>query len=216
MAKPITVSPSGIFQDTVAESARRWVTETLTGAAGRSVKTQITSMNHFLAQPSAALKHIQLKLILKYSIKDSGSMNVTFRKIILNTLLLYAKGWCLQGILRCFVVFIDSFGLRFPKTSKDQFDSDSMKNYNNAVHKYATLLYSADSLSLCKWIPILNLFNGTRVTQLVKITDNPQCFTKYLILCVRVKNLFDRKRTCSKFCVLTNTQKHILNIKMTV
>lgn len=44
------------------------------------------------------------------------------------------------------LVFIDPFGLRFPKTSKDQFDSDSMKNYNNAVHKYATLLYSADSL----------------------------------------------------------------------
>lgn len=146
MAKPITVSPSGIFQDTVAESALRWVTETLTGAAGRSVKTQITSINHFLAQPSAALKHIQLKLKLKYSIKDSGSMNVTFKKIILNMLLLYAKEWCLQGILRCFVVFIDSFCLRFPKTSKDQFDSDSMKSYNNAVHKYATLLYSADSL----------------------------------------------------------------------
>lgn len=109
-------------------------------------ETQITSMNHFLAQPSAALRHIQLKLKLKYSIKDSGYMNVTFKKIILNMLLLYAKGWCLQGVLRCFVVFIDSFGLRFPKTSKDQFDSDSMKNYNNAVHKYATLLYSADSL----------------------------------------------------------------------
>lgn len=54
------------------------------------------------------------------------------------------------------------------------------------------------------------------MTQLVKITDNPQCFAKCLILCVRVKNLFDRKRICSKFCFLTNTQKHILNIKMKI
>lgn len=73
-------------------------------------------------------------------------MNVMFKNIILNTLLLYANGWCLWGILRRFVVFIDSSCLCFPETSKDQLDTGSMNNYNNAVHKYATLLYSADSL----------------------------------------------------------------------
>lgn len=34
--KPIIMSPSGTSQDTVAESARRCMTETLTGAGGRS------------------------------------------------------------------------------------------------------------------------------------------------------------------------------------
>lgn len=69
-------------------------------------------------------------------------MNVMFKNIILNMLLLYANGWCSWGILRRFVVFIDSSC----QTSKDQLDTGSMNNYNNAVHKYATFLYSADSL----------------------------------------------------------------------
>lgn len=36
MEKPIIISPSGTSQDTVAESARRFMTDTLTGAGGRS------------------------------------------------------------------------------------------------------------------------------------------------------------------------------------
>lgn len=36
MEKPIIISPSGTSQVTVAESARRFMTDTLTGAGGRS------------------------------------------------------------------------------------------------------------------------------------------------------------------------------------
>lgn len=36
MEKPIIISPSGTSQNTVAESARRFMTDTLTGAGGRS------------------------------------------------------------------------------------------------------------------------------------------------------------------------------------
>lgn len=38
MEKPMMMSPSGTSQDTVAESALRCITETLTGAGGRSRK----------------------------------------------------------------------------------------------------------------------------------------------------------------------------------
>lgn len=36
MEKPMIISPSGTSHDTVAESARRCMTDTLTGAGGRS------------------------------------------------------------------------------------------------------------------------------------------------------------------------------------
>ncbi len=41
MENPMMMSPSGTSQDTVAESALRCMTETLTGAGGRSGNTKL-------------------------------------------------------------------------------------------------------------------------------------------------------------------------------
>lgn len=55
MEKPIIMSPSGTSQETFAESARRFMTETLMGAGGRSegkkIETQ-ASVNTKLPSPS--------------------------------------------------------------------------------------------------------------------------------------------------------------------
>lgn len=60
-------------------------------------------------------------------------------------------------------------------------------------HFCIQLIHSAGTL--CKWIPILILlFNGTGVTQLVKITVNPQCSTKISdFICQGEKSVWQKK-----------------------
>lgn len=67
MEKPIIMSPSGTSQDTVAESARRCMTDTLTGAGGRSGGNETgtegpvnppTSSHIILFMPSVFTPHL--------------------------------------------------------------------------------------------------------------------------------------------------------------
>ncbi len=66
MEKPIIISPSGTSQNTVAESARRFMTDTLTGAGGRSggkKQKQRDLLRHQLdiklSMPSVSTLHLE-------------------------------------------------------------------------------------------------------------------------------------------------------------
>lgn len=74
---PIIMSPSGTSQDTVAESARRCMTDTLTGAGGRSGGKETgtegsvnppTSSHIILSMPSVFTPH----LVTQHSERTAG------------------------------------------------------------------------------------------------------------------------------------------------
>lgn len=56
--KPIMMSPSGTSQVTVAESALRFMTDTLTGAGGRSAKQGGLHSIHLTTQMNSYAFHI--------------------------------------------------------------------------------------------------------------------------------------------------------------